>query len=72
MSSRAQHLIIVGTVILVAVGVTIYLGRTDDIGWVLAIVIVAAHLGVITVLARTARRLMLRSRAKRANVPESE
>jgi hypothetical protein len=46
MSDAMRRHVILATVLVVAVGATIHLGRTEDIGWVLAIVIVGAHVGV--------------------------
>lgn len=65
MMSPRQHLIIVGTVLLVAAFVTFQLGRTESIGWVLAVVIVVAHIGVITMLAKGARQLVARRKRQR-------
>jgi len=64
MSGRAQHLAIVSTVLLVVAGVTIVLGQSEDIGWVLAIVLVVAHLSVITVVWSAIRRLLARRRQR--------
>lgn len=63
MSGRTQHLLIVSTVLLVAIGATIQVGRSEDVAWVTAIIFVTAHVGVIGGIWAWVRRRIARRRA---------
>ncbi|HUG84312.1 MAG TPA: hypothetical protein VMM13_07085, partial [Euzebya sp.] len=61
-SGRTQHRLIVSTVLLLAIGATIHVGRSDDVAWVTAIAFVTAHVGVIGGIWAWVRRRLARRR----------
>lgn len=68
MSATVRNHIIMAAVLVVSIGAVIHLGRTEDIGWIVAVVIVATHVGVIGAAWAWGRRVLVKRRDRRSDV----